>query len=114
MTIWNLFELRKNYKSINYSTTEIDYQLQKVVAYPILITIITLMASILMLNINYKKPKVFLIIIGILLSVIIYYINFFFGTLGKNEKIPLLVSIWTPIIILTIFSIMGMIRINEK
>ena len=114
LTIWNLFELRKNYKSINYSTTEIDYQLQKVVAYPILITIITLMASILMLNINYKKPKVFLIIIGILLSVTIYYINFFFGTLGKNEKIPLLVSIWTPIIILTMFSVIGMIRINEK
>ena len=114
LTIWNLFELKKNYNSINYSTTEIDYHLQKVLAYPILITIITLMASILMLNINYKKPKVFLIIIGILLSVIIYYINFFFGTLGKNEKIPLLVSIWTPIIILTMFSIIGMIRINEK
>ncbi len=114
LTIWNLFELKKNYNSINYSTTEIDYHLQKVLAYPILITTITLMASILMLNINYKKPKVFLIIIGILLSVIIYYINFFFGTLGKNEKIPLLVSIWTPIVILTIFSIMGMIRINEK
>lgn len=114
LTIWNLFELKKNYISINYSTTEIDYHMQKIVAYPILITIITLMASILMLNINYRKPKFFLIIIGILLSVVIYYINFFFGTLGKNEKLPLLVSIWTPIIILTMFSIIGMIRINEK
>jgi len=114
LTIWNLFELKKSYNSINYSTTEIDYHVQKIIAYPILITIITLMASILMLNINYKKPRVFLIIIGILLSVVIYYINFFFGTLGKNEKLPLLVSIWTPITILTMFSIIGMIRINEK
>ncbi len=114
LTIWNLFELKKNYLSINYSTTEIDYHVQRIVAYPFLITIITILSAILMLNLDIQKPKIFFIIIGILLSVIIYYINFFFGTMGKNEKIPLLVSIWTPIITLTIFSLIGMIRINEK
>ena len=67
-----------------------------------------------MLNLDTQKPKLFFIVVGILFSVIIYYINFFFGTMGKNEKIPLLVSIWTPIITLTIFSLIGMIRINEK
>ena len=36
------------------------------------------------------------------------------GTLGKNEKIPLLVSIWTPIITLSIISLVGIVRINEK
>ncbi len=67
-----------------------------------------------MLNLDTQKPKLFFIVVGILLSVTVYYINFFFGTMGKNEKIPLLVSIWTPIITLTIFSLIGMIRINEK
>ena len=74
----------------------------------------TILSAILMLNIKFQKPKLFFIVIGILLSVLIYYINFFFGALGKNEKLPLLVSIWIPIIILTIISIIGMIRINEK
>ena len=114
LTIWNLIELKKNYISINYSTTEIDYHVQRIVAYPFLITIITILSAILMLNLDTQKPKLFFIVVGILLSVIIYYINFFFGTMGKNEKIPLLVSVWTPIITLTIFSLIGMIRINEK
>ena len=114
LTIWNLFELKKNYISINYSTTEINYHLQRIVAYPFLITIITALSAILMLNLNFQKPKLFFIVIGILLSVIIYYINFFFGTMGKNEKIPLFVSIWTPIITLSIISLVGIIRINEK
>ena len=74
----------------------------------------TILSAILMLNIKFQKPKLFFIVIGILLSVLIYYINFFFGALGKNEKLPLLVSIWIPIIILTIISIIGMIRINEN
>ena len=106
--------MKKNYISINYSTTEIDYHLQRIIAYPFLITIITALSAILMLNLSFQKPKLFFIVIGILLSVIIYYINFFFGTLGKNEKIPLLVSIWTPIITLSIISLIGIIRINEK
>ena len=114
LTIWNLFELKKNYLSINYSTTEINYHLQRIAAYPFLITIITALSAILMLNLNFQKPKLFFIVIGILLSVIIYYINFFFGTMGKNEKIPLFVSIWTPILILSIISLIGIIRINEK
>jgi len=114
LTIWNLFELKKNYISINYSTTEINYHLQRIAAYPFLITIITALSAILMLNLNFQKPKLFFIVIGILLSVIIYYINFFFGTMGKNEKIPLLVSIWTPIITLSIISLIGIVRINEK
>jgi len=114
LTFWNLSELRKNYISINYSTTEIDYHFQRIIAYPFLITVITALTAILMLNLNFQKPKIFFIVIGILLSVIIYYINFFFGTLGKNEKIPLLISIWTPIITLTIIAAIGMIRINEK
>ena len=114
LTIWNLFELKKNYISINYSTTEIDYHVQRIVAYPFLITIITILSAILMLNLDTQKPKLFFIVVGILFSVIIYYINFFFGTMGKNEKIPLLVSTWTPILTLTIISLIGMIRINEK
>jgi len=114
LTIWNLFELKKNYISINYSTTDIDYHLQRIAAYPFLITIITALSAILMLNLNFQKPKLFFIVIGILMSVIIYYINFFFGTMGKNEKIPLLVSIWTPIVTLSIICLIGIIRINEK
>ncbi len=114
LTIWNLFELKKNYLSINYSTTEIDYHLQRIIAYPFLISVITALTSILMLNLNFQRPKLFFIAIGILLSVCVYYINFFFGAMGKNEKIPLLISIWTPILTLTIISIIGMIRINEK
>ena len=114
LTIWKLFELKKDYLSIKYSTTEIDYHFQKILAYPFLITIISVLSATLMLNIGYQKQKLYLIVFGIMLSVIIYYINFFFGTMGINEKLPLIVSVWTPIFILFIISLIGLVRINEK
>ena len=59
LTLWNLFELKKDYLSVNYSTTEIDYHLLRIIAYPFLITVITALTSILMLNLNFRKPKLF-------------------------------------------------------
>ena len=114
LTIWKLFELKRDYLSIKYSTTEIDYHFQKIMAYPFLITIISVLSATLMLNIGYQKQKLYLIVFGIMLSVIIYYINFFFGTMGINEKLPLMISVWTPIFILFITSLIGLVRINEK
>ena len=114
LTIWKLLELKKDYLSINYSTTEIDYHFQKIMAYPFLITIISVLSATLMLNIGYQKQRLYLIVLGILLSVVIYYINFFFGTMGINEKLPLVISVWTPIFILFIFTLIGLVRINEK
>ncbi|AFS47066.1 permease YjgP/YjgQ family [alpha proteobacterium HIMB5] len=114
LTIWKLYELKENYKTVNYSTTEIDYHLQKIISYPFLITVMTILTSILMLNIRHQKPKILIIVIGILLSVSIYYINFFFGAMGKNEKVPLMIAVWTPILILSLISLIGLVRINEK
>ena len=67
-----------------------------------------------MLNIGYQKNSFFKITIGILLSVVIYYINYFFNILGTNEKIPLILSIFMPLIILSIINFISIIRINEK
>ena len=113
----NMLELRKikkDYESMNYSTTEINSHIQRIFSYPIYLMIMTILSATIMMNIKYDKSKVFHLIFGILLSVIIYYIHYFLGVLGKSEKIPIAVSIWMPIILLTIISSIGLIRINEK
>ena len=70
--------------------------------------------SILMLNIKHNKSKVVSITLGIALSVIIYYINFFFNVIIETKDVPYLTSIWGPQIILSLIIITNLIRINEK
>ena len=112
--IYELMELRNDYKSINYSITEIDMYIKRIFSYPFLLTVMTIFSSIIMLNIKHQRPKIFYIGGGVLLSVVIYYVNFFFGALGKNEQIPILLSIWLPILLLSITSLIGIIKLNEK
>ena len=55
-----------------------------------------------------------MVILGILLSVITYYIYYFFGLLGANNKIPVILAIWFPNLILLLSASLGIIKINEK
>ena len=69
---------------------------------------------VLMMNIKYQKSKIIYITLGIIISVSVYYINYFFGIIGKNERLPLLIALWLPLVILVMISTIGSIKINEK
>ena len=114
LTVFKLIELRKSYKALNYSLVDIDSHLFRVASYPIYLTLITIFSSIIMFNIGYQKNTFYKITLGIFLSVIIYYINYFFNILGTNEKIPLILSVFMPLVMLTIINFTSIIRINEK
>ena len=114
LNIFELNNLRKKYENINYSSTEVNSAIQKLVSFPFYLTVMTILAATIMINIKHNKSKIFHLIFGILISVIIYYLSFFFEELGKNEQIPIGISIWVPLIIIMLISTISLIRINEK
>ena len=67
-----------------------------------------------MLRLKFIKSKFFLVIIGVLVSVIFYYINYFSILFGKNETLPVEVSIWLPQLIIFLLCTIGLTRLNEN
>jgi lipopolysaccharide export system permease protein len=114
LTFFELVKLKKDYMLIGYSTNDIDVQLQKIYSFPFLLSIMSIISSILMINIKYQKNILLHIFIGVMLSVLIYYIGHFSSLLGSNNKIPIILSVWFPVLILSIVSSIGIVRINEK
>ena len=114
LSLIELFELRKNYKSLNYSTTEVDVQIQRIVSFPFYFTLMTILAAILMFNTKKLNNTTLKLAIGLFASVIIYYMNNFFVIMGNTEKMPVLISIWMPLFVLMILNFIGLLRINEK
>jgi len=114
LSLWQLKKLRKDHISLGYSVLPINIHLQKLYSYPIYLTIMVCIAIILMLNIKQNNSKIFNLLLGIFISVLIYYINFFFNLLSESQKIPIMVSIWGPLSVLTLISSVGLIKINEK
>tara|TARA_Y100000590_G_scaffold469928_1_gene660750 strand:- start:5985 stop:7064 length:1080 start_codon:yes stop_codon:yes gene_type:complete len=114
MSLIELSKLKKDYKRLGYSTVGIEVHQNKIFSTPIYLAIMALLSGIIMFNSKYKKSKIFNILLGILLSVVIYYVNYFSGLLGENGKIPIILSVWLPLIILILISLMGLVRLNEK
>jgi lipopolysaccharide export system permease protein len=114
LDILKLFTLIEDYKKIGYSPDEILLHLLKLFTMPIFYGILTILSAIIMFNLSNDKPLIFHIALGILMSVIIYYMNFIFSSLASNGRIPIIASIFFPILILSFFTVIGLIDINEK
>ncbi len=114
LSIFELNELKNKYKDINYSSIDVDSAIQKIISFPFYLMLMTILSSTIMMNIKQNRTKIFHLIFGILISVIIYYLSFFFEELGKNEQVPIIVSIWIPLLMISIVSMVNLVRINEK
>lgn len=114
LTILGLMELRKNYRNLNYSTIDVDIHLHRLIAYPFYLISMVILSSIIMLNSKEFKNSTIKISIGLFFSVIIYYLNNIFNLMGQTEKIPIILSIWSPIILLYFINSVFLLKINEK
>ena len=112
--IFQLINAKKENELLGYSSQDIDLHLLKIGTIPLYFGIMVIISSIIMLNIKKNKPYIFHILLGITLSVIIYYINNVFNIFGLTNKIPIYLSVFFPIIFLSIISTIGLVRINEQ
>tara|TARA_B110001450_G_C17634583_1_gene486641 strand:- start:1129 stop:1824 length:696 start_codon:yes stop_codon:yes gene_type:complete len=114
LNLFKLQKLKKNYKVLGYSTTKINSYQLSIYLYPVYLSIMVCVASILMINIGHNKPKVYYFLAGILISVLVYYMNYLLNILIENQKIPLMFSTWIAPFILALFCLIGLVRVNEK
>ena len=114
LNIIELEEIKKDYKLLGYNTNVLDGYKHRLYSYPIYLTLMACIASLLMLQIRYKKSKIFHITLGILISVVIYYISYFFKVIIQTQNVPYILSIWGPQIILIMIVTTNLIKINEK
>ena len=114
LSFLELIEMRENYKKLNYSLTEIDLQLLKLILFPFYFILMFIFSAIIMMNTKTFKSKSLKIIIGLFFSVIIYYVNNFFYILGTSEKINVISSVIIPLVILTMINAFLMRNINAK
>ena len=114
LSVMELFELKRNYDKLNYSTVDINIQIQKIISYPFYLILMTILSSVIMFGSKKYKNNNLKISIGLFFCVIIYYFNNLFNVLGTTEKINYILSVWSPILILSFLISVMTFGINEK
>ena len=113
----SFLDLTFNYgKLINngYSKIFLDQSLHSLLSLPFFLMVMTGLASILTMNALKKSNNFKFIIVGLISTVLIFYFKDFSIALGQTDRIPLILSIWAPIIVLSLFILIGVLQINEK
>ena len=114
LNIYELHKLSNIYLKIGYSNTDIKIHLNKMYSMPIFYLLMTVLGFVIINKLKKIKSKFFVIIFGIFISVIIYYLNYFSGILGNEGALPIELSVWIPILILFLICNIGIIKINEN
>ena len=73
-----------------------------------------LLSGFFTLGTTFKESNWTYVFIAIITSVIIFYFNDFSSALSKTDKLSVEVSVWMPIVIIFIFSAVGMLHANQK
>ena len=113
----SFIDLIKNYDQLvekGYNKIFLNQSLNAMLSLPFFLFIMTALASILLMGTLRKSNKSRIIIFGIFSCVAIYYLKDLSIALGQTNRIPYTLAYWMPIIIVGLFSFVGILQINEK
>ena len=74
----------------------------------------TALASTFTLNTLKKSDNFKFIVLGLIITVVIFYFKDLSLALGQTDRIPLILAVWSPVIALSFFIFIGVLQINEK
>ena len=114
LNIYELHNLSKSYLKIGYSNIDIKIHLNKIYSMPFFYILMTVLGFVIINKLKNFKSRFFIIIFGIFVSVLVYYLNYFSGILGNSGILPIYLSVWAPLIILFLVCNIGVIRVNEN
>ena len=73
-----------------------------------------ILAALFVVQKSSRTQNIYYIFISILICVIVFYFKDLSVALGQTDRIPILLSIWAPLIALSLFILIGLLQINEK
>ena len=106
-----------NYRDLiskGYNKQYLDQTYQTMLTLPFFLFLMTAIAAILTLYTLKKEINLKFIFLGLIICVIVYYFKDLSIALGKTDRIPLILSIWSPVIALSFFTFIGVLQINEN
>jgi len=114
ISFWDLEHEINLLKQRGYSTREMQVKLHRSLAFPFFLLSMVLLSSVFTLGTTFKENNWTYVFLAIISSVLIFFFNDFSAALGKTDKLPVVLSVWMPIAIIFVFSLVGIIHGNQK
>jgi lipopolysaccharide export system permease protein len=97
-----------------YSTIDLRIRYQKLISFPIYLLAMSILSGLMIINLgktsNYLKYGTY----GVIISIIIYFLNDLSITIAKSDIISVDFSVWIPIFLIILINLVGITQVNAK
>jgi len=97
-----------------YSITDLRIRYQKLISFPIYLLAMSILSGLMIINLgktsNYLKYGSY----GVIISIIVYFLNDLSITIAKSDIISVDFSVWIPIFLIILINLVGIIQVNAK
>jgi lipopolysaccharide export system permease protein len=97
-----------------YSTTDLRIRYQKLISFPVYLLAMSILSGLMIINLgktsNYLKYGSY----GVIISIIIYFLNDLSITMAKSGIISVDFSVWIPIFLIILINLVGLTQVNAK
>ena len=114
ISFWKIGNEIKLLKERGYSTKQMETRLHRSLSFPFFLLAMIFLSGVFTLGTSIKENNLTYIFITIITCILVYFFNDFSAALGKTERLSVEIAVWMPIIIIFIFSAVGMIYANQK
>jgi len=97
-----------------YSITDLRIRYQKLISFPINLLAMSILSGLMIINLgktsNYLKYGSY----GVIISIVIYFLNDLSITIAKSGIISVDFSVWIPIFLIILINLVGITQVNAK
>ena len=114
VSFWRMLKTIKNLNSRGYSAEEFKVKFHKYLSLPFYLFAMILVSTTFTMGANKQYNTFMYLFFGTILGVCIYFLNDLSLSLGLSNRLPLSVSVWSPVGLVILFGAINLISINER
>ena len=97
-----------------YSSIDLRIRYQKLISLPIYLLAMSILSGLMTINLGKTSSYLRYGVYGVVISIIIYFLNDLSITIGKSGIISVDFSVWIPIFLIILINLIGITQVNAK
>ena len=113
LSIWNINDEIKQVKERGYYGQELIITFNKYLSLPFLLSSMIILATFFTIKTGYQFNNFIYAFFGVMTGIFVYFLSDLSIAIGKSGKIPLIISVWVPVLVIMVFSIYSIVKEND-
>jgi lipopolysaccharide export system permease protein len=97
-----------------YSNIDLRIRYQKLISFPIYLLAMSILSGLMIINLGKTSSYLKYGSYGVIISIIIYFLNDLSITIAKSDIISVDFSVWIPIFLIILINLVGITQVNAK